>query len=107
VASLKLAASRTGPWLPAARVIPLYTAFERVANVSAAVPSAGRHPEMVPSSLAKDKQVPVKSGRVVEQLAVGLPAPGIVTTSGTLLTVGDRLDHWSQNTMLICLFHCH
>jgi len=41
-----------------ARVIPLYTAFERVANVSAAVPSAGRHPEMVPSSLAKINKSP-------------------------------------------------
>src|SRR5215831_8355330 len=62
---------------------PLYTLLgEPGFNVSAAVPSAPRHPEIVPSSLANKKVSPLKlPATFANTWPVGLPAPGIVTVN--------------------------
>src|SRR5438552_9658814 len=56
VPSEKLATRSNAPVAFEERVMPLYTAPGRVARTSAVVPRLPRHPEIVPSSLAKMKR---------------------------------------------------
>src|SRR6266571_2847651 len=86
VPSEKLATRSNAPAAFAERVMPLYTAPGRVARTSAVVPRAPRHPEIVPSSLAKMKRSPLKAGVLLNSWPVTQPSPGMVTCKPSLVT---------------------
>jgi hypothetical protein len=67
----------------------LYTSELGGSIVSASVPSAPRQPDTVPSSLTNRKGSPLNAPAAalgLNAMPVGLPALGIITTSGLMVT---------------------